>query len=301
MPVIDVHSHHVPDEVLEITGGPLPADRRTGDLTALSSRLDVMTAQGVDVQVLSAWMGFLASDVETARRHNDALAGSVAKHPDRFVGLAVAPMADPDSAPAEVERAVKELDLRGVEIGTSVLGANLDEPAFGPFFGKVEELNVPIFIHPVNPTLGVERLGKYRLENLIGNVTETAVAAASLIFGGVLDEFPRLLIVLAHGGGSCPYIRGRWDHGLRAQRLDAKTERPPSELLKTLYYDALTHSTDALEYLVGFVGAEHVMLGTDFPFAMGEANPVQAIEDAALSPPQKQAIIGDNAAALFRV
>ncbi len=301
MAVIDVHAHHVPADVLDITGGPLPADRRGGDITDLGSRLDAMTSMGIDVQVMSAWMGFLSRDAATARRHNDALADSVAKHPDRFVGLAVAPLESPADAPAEIERAIKELGLRGVEIGTSVLGKNLDEPELGPFFRKVEELGVPIFIHPVNPTLGVERLGKYRLENLIGNVTETAVAVASLIFGGVLEEFPRLLIYLAHGGGSCPYIRGRWDHGLRHQKLDAHTERLPSEFLKTLYYDALTHSTDALEYLVGLVGDGHVMLGTDYPFAMGEPHPVEAIEATALTGEAKRRITSDNAAEMFRI
>jgi aminocarboxymuconate-semialdehyde decarboxylase len=301
MPVIDVHAHHVPEALLDITGGPLPADRRGGDITDLGSRLDSMDNQGIDIQVMSAWMGFLSRDTETARRHNDALADSVAKHPDRFVGLAVAPLETPADAPAEIERAVKKLDLRGVEIGSSVLGRNLDEPEFGPFFAKVEELGVPIFIHPVNPTLGVERLGKYRLENLIGNVTETAVAVASLIFGGVLEEFPRLLIYLAHGGGSCPYIRGRWDHGLQHQRLDAHTERLPSEYLKTLYYDALTHSTDALEYLVSLVGDDHVMLGTDYPFAMGELHPIEAIEATSLSVDAKRRITSDNAAQMFRL
>ena len=301
MPVIDVHAHHVPEECLDIAGGPMPADRRAGDITDLDRRLADMDAMGLDVQVMSGWMGFLSRDAATARAHNDSLAGSVAKHPGRFVGLAVAPMAEPEEAPAEVERAVRELGMRGVEIGTSVLGANLDEPAFGPFFRKVEELGVPIFIHPVNPTLGVERLGKYRLENLIGNVTETAVAAASLMFGGVLDEFPRLLVYLAHGGGSCPYVRGRWDHGLRAQPLNARGERTPSEYLRMLYYDALTHSADALEYLVGLVQADHVMLGTDYPFAMGEPHPVQAIEETVLSFAEKQAIIGDNASELFHI
>lgn len=301
MAVIDVHAHHVPAAVLDITGGALPADRRAGDITDLGSRLDAMTSVGVDVQVLSAWMGFLARDANTARRHNDAMAASVASHPDRFVGLAVAPLEQPADAPAEVERAVRELDLRGVEMGTAIAGKNLDEPELGPFYRKVEELRVPIFIHPVNPTLGVERLGKYRLENLIGNVTETAVAVASLIFGGVLEEFPRLQIYLAHGGGSCPYIRGRWDHGLQYQNLNARTQKAPSEYLKMLRYDALTHSTDALEYLVGLVGAERVMMGTDYPFAMGEPHPVEAIEATALSGAEKRSITGDNAQELFGI
>jgi len=301
MAVIDVHAHHVPEAVLDITGGALPADRRAGDITDLDSRLDAMASVGVDVQVLSAWMGFLARDANTARRHNDAMAASVASHPDRFVGLAVAPLEQPVDAPAEVERAVCELDLRGVEMGTAIAGKNLDEPELGPFYRKVEELGVPIFIHPVNPTLGVERLGKYRLENLIGNVTETAVAVASLIFGGVLDEFPSLQIYLAHGGGSCPYIRGRWDHGLQYQNLNARTQKAPSEYFKMLRYDALTHSADALEYLVGLVGAERVMMGTDYPFAMGEPHPVEAIEATALSVAEKRSIIGGNAQELFGI
>ena len=229
MPIIDVHAHHVPESCLGMTGGPLPADRRVGDITDLARRLSDMDAMGVDVQVMSAWMGFYSRDLETARRHNDALAASVATHPERFVGLAIVPLAEPEHAPRELERAAKELGLRGVEIGTNVLGQNLDGAELGPFFSKAEELSLPIFIHPVNQ-LGIDRLGSYRLENLIGNVTETAVAAASLIFGGVLDAFPRLTVYLAHGGGSCPYIRGRWDHGWQAQDLKARNTRRPSGL-----------------------------------------------------------------------
>ena len=299
MPIIDVHAHHVPESCLDMTGGPLHADRRVGDITDLARRLGDMDAMGVDVQVMSAWMGFYSRDLETARRHNDALAASVATHPERFVGLAIVPLAEPEHAPRELERAAKELGLRGVEIGTNVLGQNLDGAELGPFFSKAEELSLPIFIHPVNQ-LGIDRLGSYRLENLIGNVTETAVAAASRSFGGVLDAFPRLTVYLAHGGGSCPYIRGRWDHGWQAQDLKTRNTRRPSDYLKSMFYDALTHSADALEYLVAGVGAGRVMLGTDYPFAMGEHHPVEAISEVAgLTDAQKRSIMSDNAAAMF--
>ena len=300
MTVIDVHAHHIPEALLDLATDLVPS-RQVGSMTDLDERIADMTGMGVDVQIISPWMGFFARNLAVARRHNDALAESVSKHSARFRGLAAVPMAEPEHAPAELERAVRELGMRGLEIGSSVLGKNLDEPEFGPLFRKAEELGVPMFIHPVNPTLGIERLGRYRLENLIGNVTETAVAAASLIFGGVLAEFPRLVIYLAHGGGSCPYIRGRWDHGLASKTVESTITKLPSAYLESLYYDALVHSTEALEWLVGWVGADHVMLGTDYPFGMGEMRPVDAINATSLTEQQKQTIMGGAAAELFGV
>ena len=150
MTVIDVHAHHVPESLLDLTTG-LVQSRQVGAMTDLDERIADMTGMGVDVQIISPWMGFFARDLAVARRHNDALAESVSKHPTRFRGLAAVPMAEPEQAPAELERAVRELGMCGVEIGTAVLGKNLDEPEFGPLFRKVEELGVPMFIHPRQP------------------------------------------------------------------------------------------------------------------------------------------------------
>ena len=302
MPIIDVHAHHVPESVLHLVGyEPGRGGSMQGDIVDLSVRIADMDSQGVEMQAVSGVGGIFGRDLKTARAFNDAMAESLARYPDRFVALAVAPLAEPESAPSEVERAVKDLGMRGVAIGSNVNGKNLDEPEFGPFFRKVEELDIPMFIHPVSPQLGLDRLGKYHLSNLVGNVTETAVAAASLIFGRVLDEFPRLKPYLAHGGGSCPYISGRWDHGWRS-RGEGGMPTAPSEYLQRLYYDALTHSHRALEYLVRFAGADHVMLGSDYPYSMGDQDPVRQIESApGLSDGEKRQVLRETATEVFKI
>ena len=302
MPTIDVHAHYVPEDCWELLEyHPVPSTMVDAQMD-IGRRLQDMEAMGVDIQALSAWMGFLSRDLETARRHNDSLAAVVQQHPDHFIGLAVAPMLQPELAPAELERAVKELGFRGVEIATNVRGANLDAKEFGAFYAKAQELDVPVFLHPDN-VLGKERLGSYGLDFLIGNPTDTAVAAASLIFGGVLKEFPRLNIYLAHGGGSCPYICGRWDQGWRVRAdLQGLIDRSPSEYLKRFYFDTVVHSPLALEYLVTYVGAERVLLGTDYPFKGGDHESAMKIRAlGALSESQKEQVLGGTAANLFKL
>jgi len=299
---IDVHAHYIPETCLELQGeGPEPASL-VGDITNLDKRLADMDAMGVDIQIMSPWLGFLSRDLPTAVRHNDAMAQTVQSHPGRLLGLAAVPLHTPPQAAAELERAVKTLGLRGVEIGSNIDGQNLDHPSLAPFYAKLQELDVPVFIHPVN-VLGLDRLGGYYLRNLLGNPTDTAVAAASLIFGGVLKEFPRLKFYLAHGGGSCAFVRGRWDHGWKA-RPEAKLhiQRPPSEYFKLLYFDTLTHSGPALNYLAETAGAERVMLGTDYPFDMGDYHPVNTIASLPhLSDAQRELIYGGNASRLFKL
>ena len=302
MPIIDVHAHHVPESCLELVGyTPGRGGGMEGDIVDLSARIADMDRQGVEMQAVSGVGGVFSRDLATARAYNDGMAESLARYPDRFVAMAVAPLGEPEHAPAEVERAVKGLGMYGVAIGTNVNGKNLDAPELGPFFAKVEELDVPMFIHPVAPQLGSDRLGQYHLSNLIGNVSETAVAAACLIFGRVLDEFPRLKPYLAHGGGSCPFIRGRWDQGWRA-RGEGGLPTAPSTYLRRLYYDALTHSHQSLEYLVRFVGADHVMLGSDYPYNMGDLDPVRQVESApGLSAAEKDQVLRTTAAEVFKL
>jgi aminocarboxymuconate-semialdehyde decarboxylase len=302
MPVIDVHAHYLPPDCVELLGANANVAFMVGDPSNIDRRLQDMAVMGVDVQVLSPMLGLLGRDLKTARMHNNSFADVVGRHPRRFVGMAVLPMREPERAPEELERAVKELGFRGATIGSNVLGKNLDAREFAPLYAKVQELDVPVFIHPVN-VLGRDRLGDYELDNLIGNPTDTAVAAASFIFGGVLKEFPRLKFYLAHGGGSCPYLCGRWDHGWRVRPgARGRIDRPPSEYLKRFYFDALAHSTPALEYLVASVGAERVMLGTDYPYDMGDTEPVTKIwASSCLSKAEREQLLGGNATALFKL
>jgi aminocarboxymuconate-semialdehyde decarboxylase len=320
---IDVHAHMIPaafvdgDEVHYPLAGtdevytlPLRPMRNfdADTIYSVERRLRDMDAQGIDMHALSLQPMFMDAlpperAVRICHSINDAFAEVVWKNPDRFVALAALPMRSPEEAARELERCVRDLGLRGTEICSQIAGRNLDEPDLAPFYAKAQELDVPIFIHPAGvPGLG-ERLGKYYLTNLIGNPMDTTIAAASLIFGGVFKEFPALKVYLAHGGGACPYIRYRWDHGWKV-RDEGKVniERPPSEYFRQLYFDSLTHGVPALSFLVGNVGAERVMLGTDYPFDMGNYNSVMAVQSiAGITDAERELILGGNAQRLFKI
>jgi aminocarboxymuconate-semialdehyde decarboxylase len=329
---IDVHAHYVPEKCLDAeakgTDGNIHGLRIVQEgsrqvaytnnarnfafdppqIYSIERRLKDMATQWVDMQVLSVppFLFFYAADaaqsLEQCQKINNAFAETVQKYPDRFVALANLPMQDPEMAARELERSVRELGLRGAEICSNINGKNLDDKSFLPLYTKLQQLDVPVFIHPSN-VLGADRLRPYHLQNLIGNPSDTAVAAASLIFGGVLKEFPRLKFYLAHGGGSCPYLRGRWEHGWQV-RPEARTniDRPPSDYLRLLCFDSLVHSVPALNFLVETVGPGRVMMGTDYPFDMGDRDPVKTVGSLPhLSDDQKEMIFGANAVAFFKI
>jgi len=318
---IDVHAHHIParfhegDGQFRITrpGSDAPVFRwrrgATGDsISNFDVRLREMGDLGVDMHVLSVlptlFVNHLdpADGLEACRQINDAFADAVSANPDRFVALANLPMQDPEAAARELERTVKDHGFRGAEICTNIDGKNLDDRSLAPFYAKVLELDVSVFLHPSN-VLGQDRLGSYHLGNLIGNPTDTSVAAASLIFGGVLKEMPRLKFYLAHGGGSCPYLRGRWEHGWRV-RPEAKVniQKPPSEYFRLLYFDSLAHSVPALNFLVETVGPERVMLGSDYPADMNDLDPVKTVASLPhISDAEREMIYSGNAIRLFKI
>ncbi len=319
---IDVHAHMIPAKFVDgqevrfpVDGGephvmPLrPMNNFPDDsIYGIERRLRDMDAQGIDMHVISLQPMFVdhlpvERAVPISRAINDGFAEVVAANPKRFTAIANLPMQSPEDAARELERAVKELGLRGTEICSQIAGANLDEPKFAPVWAKAQELDVPIFIHPAGVPGLQDRLGKYYLTNLIGNPMDTTIAAASLIFGGVLREFPRIKFYLAHGGGSCPYIRYRWDHGWKV-RGDGKAviDRPPSEYLSQLYFDSLTHGGPALSFLASTVGPERIMLGTDYPFDMGAYNSVAAIQNViGVTDAGRDLMLGGNAMRLFKI
>jgi aminocarboxymuconate-semialdehyde decarboxylase len=205
-------------------------------------------------------------------------------------------------AVAELERCVNDLGMRGVEISTNVNGAELSEPRLEKFFARVEELDVLIFIHPAAFT-HPDRFRKHYFINLIGHPVESTLAISQLIFGGVLDRHPGLKICIAHGGGYLPAYAGRMDHGYHA-RADSREglPQPPSVYLKRLYFDTMVFDPDQIAYLAAKYGADHVLLGTDYPFDMGEADPVGLIESVTtLSAEDRRAIRGLNAAQLLKL
>jgi aminocarboxymuconate-semialdehyde decarboxylase len=286
-----------------------PQPNFDGDsIYSVERRLRDMDAQGLDMHVISLQPMFADAlpaevAVRVCRSINNAFADVVAANPQRFVALANLPMVSPEDAARELERAVKDLGLRGAEICSQIAGKNLDDASLAPFYAKAQELDVPIFIHPAGVPGLAERLGSYYLTNLIGNPMDTTIAAASLIFGGVLRDYPRLNVYLAHGGGACPYIRYRWDHGWKVRGEGKRfITRPPSEYFSRLYFDSLTHGGPALSFLASTVGPERIMLGTDYPFDMGAYNSVAAVQNViGVTDAERDLMLGGNAMRLFKI
>jgi aminocarboxymuconate-semialdehyde decarboxylase len=210
-------------------------------------------------------------------------------------------MQDPPGAAAELERAVTELGLRGAAICTHVNGVDLDQRRFRVVFETAARLGAPIFLHPQNAG-DVSRLEQYHLWNLLGFPMESAVAVSRLVMGGVFEALPGLRIVLAHGGGFFPYQLGRLDHGYASrEELRARLPRPPSAYLEQIYADSLIHDGRALRFLLDRFGADHVVLGSDYPFDMGCEAPVDAVRDLGLAPEAERAVLGGTLARLLGV
>jgi aminocarboxymuconate-semialdehyde decarboxylase len=210
-------------------------------------------------------------------------------------------MQDGAKAAAELERAMTKLGLRGAEIASNINGRYLDDPAFEPLWEAAQALSALVFVHP-NQVIGADRMKDYNLANLIGNPTDTSLTFAKLIFGGVLERFPQLKFLLAHAGGFLPYTWGRLERGYRIQDSSAaKISRPPSEYVKLLYFDTITHSRMALEYLIENFGAEHVLLGSDYPYAMGDPEPVASLRAARIDAQQFEDIACANVCKLLGI
>lgn len=272
-------------------------------LNTVGTRLDDMDRLGIDVQALSPSPGqyFYQCDPETGRAAaqtvNDGVAEAVAGNPDRFVGMGTVPLQEVELAVAEMRRCVRELDLRGIEIGSNVNGIDLHDARFRPFWAAAEELGVLVFLHPLGFTHG-QRLSEYYFNNLIGNPLESTLAVGHLIFGGVLDAHPGLRICVAHGGGYLPGYWGRMDHGWRA-RADCSEHclHEPSSYLRRLWLDTLVFDSDQLASLVRTHGADRLCLGSDYPFDMAEPDPVGF--HAGLTEDEQAKILGLNAAHLL--
>lgn len=279
---------------------PLPCE-----IWDIGLRLRDMDANGVDVQVLSPTVFTFFYDQEPALAlacatlQNEEIAAVVRRHPDRFLGLGSVPLQAPQLAAAELERVMTRLDLRGAMIGTNVNGRNLDDPALEPFWANASSLGAFIFIHP-HAGAAPERLNAYYLRNLVGLPVETTIAAACLVFGGVLERHPRLKICLSHGGGFVPYQAGRFQHGWTVRsEPKAHLRLPPSESLGRLYYDTILHSKSALEFLVASAGPDRVLLGSDYPFDMGNVDCVARVSELAIAPAARDHILGGYAHNLF--
>ena len=322
---IDFHAHVIVPEVYALAAqhnifSELPTDPGVTDdmrksikaraatvltrMSDLTERLVNMDAMGVDVQVLSASLvhqGLEWADAQTslrlARTTNDWIAKAVASHPARLVGLGTLPLHVPALAVAELERCVRELRLKGAAISTTAGAMELGDPQLRPFWGKAEELGAVIYIHPGGNR--DRRFKRFHLWNSVGQAFEEAMAISSLMYDGVLETFPRLKICVSHGGGYMPYYMGRIDRNY-AEKINTRVNmsKPPIDYLRMLYFDSCVYERAVLQHLVDKVGAERVLLGSDYP--VGEVRPVEFVTDThTLSPAQQEAIVGTNAATLL--
>jgi len=328
---VDIHCHYLNPEVqaklapmnpAQYDPSRMYANALTGEVNAkqmkdrgpklstIQVRLKDMDRMGIDIQAVSPAPNQLSYwaepglGLEISRMVNDRLAEIVATWPDRFVGLGTVPLQNVDMAVAELERCVKKLGLRGVEINPNVNGMDLTDPRLNleQFFARVQELGVVIFMHPLGFTQG-ERLMDHYFNNVIGNPLETTVAVSHLIFDGVMERHPKLKIVLPHAGGYLAHYWARMDHAHGA-RPDCNTviKKKPTSYLRKFYFDTITFDRDMLRHLIDKWGDDHVLLGTDYPYDMGEVDPVGLVESVArLGRAEKDRIMGGNAARLLGI
>src|SRR6059058_1979742 len=328
-PAVDIHAHFFPESflrVIEEHGGPFGArvDRAnpkgpaiaTGGITGppldatywdLDRRVRAMDKAGVQIHALSLttpMVHWARGDVarRAAEAVNDAMAEAHRAYPDRFIGCATLPMHEPPLAQGELERVATLKGIRAVYLGTNVNGRELSAPEFAPVFARLEALGLPVLLHPIS-VVGAERLRPFYLHNLLGNPFDTAIAAAHLVFGGVLDRHPKLQVCLPHAGGALPYLVGRLGHGQRVRpEARERARRPFERYLRRFTYDTISHSGDALRYLIATVGADRVMLGSDFCFDMGYERPRDIItKRARLSKADQARVLGGNALRLLRL
>lgn len=308
-----MHAHVLSPRLVELAGvRPSDANPHNENLMqtrykrmfeSLDVRLETMAREGIDMQVVShmpnyAYWAERDLSQQIVEAANSAVQSVCQARPEQFVGLCFVSLQFPELAARQLQEAMTA-GFRGVEIATNVNGRDLDEEEFEQFWAAAEELSALVFIHPSGTTLG-ERVAKYYLGNVIGNPLDTSLALAHLIFGGVLERHPRLKILAAHGGGYLPSYCSRGDHGYEVRPECQGIPHPPSYYLRGLWVDNLVYGAFNLGHVIGQIGASQVVLGTDYPFDMGQENPVEIVDQVeGLSDEDRQRIKRDNALGLL--
>jgi len=327
---IDIHAHLVPQclwKAIEDGGEWYGMRYETAEKNALyvhegkvgriapkvkftpEERIQDMDQQGTDLQVVSVHTQILgyhlptADGVAQAREINDEIASMTQRWPQRFAGMATLPMQDINAAIAELDRAVNTLGLKGAELDTVVNGKNWDEPEFLPLFKAAESMGAVFFYHPQpQHNMMADRIDRYAIPNCIGVPMEDALITATLICGGVLDQCPDLKVCIAHGGGPACYLMNRIDRGWHERRQGQVAKNPPSTYQSKLYYDCITMSEPALRFLIDQVGANRVVLGSDWPFVSWDPSPAGWIQGlASLSDGEKELILHQNLESLLSI
>jgi aminocarboxymuconate-semialdehyde decarboxylase len=324
MKSIDIHAHIVPDSLWKAIDGKaewygfrhepgegLGTMVGGGMRTAFTSpkvrytveeRLKDMDAQKVDVQVLSIHTPFVGYHLDAtqglalSRDVNDEIGAIVRQNAGRLAGLATLPVQDVKSAIGELERAVTKLGLKGASLDTQVNGEQWDEPKFLPFFKAAEQMGAVLFYHPQpQNNFLMQRTKRHGLSNSLGVILDDAIVTAVLICGGVLEKCPDLKVCIAHGGGPACFAMGRLDRNWNERPATRSTPKQPSAYQKKLYYDTVVPSEEALRFLIDRVGADRVVLGSDWPFVKWEPSPggwVQGLKS--LTQDEKEKILSKN-------
>lgn len=331
MTTYDIHAHAiVPDALVEMAAahpdhGPslfqeegttylsYPGRARLGPLPRgifdPQTRLAEMDSQRVDVQVIAVappnYFYHVPAEVGVAFAsiQNDHLMALSDSAPERFHMFGTLPLQDVGASLAELDRIESFPRLRGVQIGTNVNGVNLDAPELESLWSALEERNLPVWVHGDQRMLaGADRLGRYYLQNFIGQPLESTIAMGYLIFGGVLERHPDLRFGWVHGGGFLPYQIGRWDHGwgVRSEAIEVIADTAPSAYFKRMWFDTLTHDPLSLDFLGRRVGWDHVVLGSDYPFDMASADPVGGVDAVDLSDEDRARVLEGNALDFLR-
>jgi aminocarboxymuconate-semialdehyde decarboxylase len=324
MRVIDFHNHFYPPAYLEalrsgssavqvsIDEDGNPRIYYPGDYNIavpghrdIDYREQVLQEAGVDTQVLTLTTpGTHVEKPETAVRFaalvNEAFANVICSKPGRFSALATLPLNHPAASAKELQRACRDLGMRGAMLFSNVNGIGLDDSRFWPLYETANELDAVLYIHPTHP-VGVEAMTDYWLMPLVGFLCDTTLAAAKIVFSGVAERFPRIRWVLCHLGGAIPYLAERLDRGFQAfSECRANVSRPPSEYLKGFYYDTVNFDRRAVELAIAFAGAGRILAGSDYPHQIGSIpKMLETLRALNVSDEDREGISGGNAAQLL--
>jgi aminocarboxymuconate-semialdehyde decarboxylase len=288
------------EQVVEL--GDRPIRSAVGEFVDVDRIVEAQEAAGIDRTVLCPWVPLLFHDSEPeeglrrCRIQNEALAALVRARPDRVAALGAVPLQDPELGAGELRRLMAQGVLGGVEVAASVRGVYLGDDRFDPFWSAAEHTGALVFIHPTTRGFEVPALGDYYLWNSVGNPFETTIAAAHMVMAGVLERHPGLRVLLAHGGGALLVLRGRLRHAHSFQpQARARLGEPPEQSIRRFHFDTVTHDPELLRTLVEFVGPERVLLGSDYPFDMGDPAPVATVRGLGLAHEAEAAILAGNA------
>jgi aminocarboxymuconate-semialdehyde decarboxylase len=330
---IDIHHHYIPMELIDEVkkngkalgveyfppkdakdnplriqfpkGNRLSPDPRMAEVP---NRLEAMTKGNIGIATVEAHTACVGYELDGergetwSRLYNEAIMNLVKRHPNRFAGIATVPLQDPTRAAKVLEHAVINLKMSGVTIASNVVGKYFNSKEFDPFWKKAEELDVLMIMHP-EWVAGADKMDPFSLRSICGNPADTTLSVTYMIYTGVFDRFPNLKLCLLHGGGYFPYHLGRLDQGKTggsgAAAIPAKY--PPSKYLKNLYFDNLVYRVETLEYLKRMVGADHIMVGTDYPFDLGDWMAAEKLQTMECTSAEREAMLHGNARNLLRI